>query len=251
MTTENSKGENSQDEYPSQQRMFDGEPVEEYFNGLEHSSLKKSKIGLKFPGVTEIPLVIAGAGLLVLIVFLSIFIFTIFVQKPEKVDVEGKFDGKLRSVDARINQLEGRLSKMEVIVQQLLEMENRGEEIGPVVARINKLESEYSSQLDLMSQKLDHYIKQQEEERKKLAALAVKPPEKTTQVSATKATQVSATKATQMPAKKSVKTYHHVQSGETLYSIGRKYKMSLDQLHGLNPSISGNAIYTGQKIRVK
>ncbi len=170
-----------------------------------------------------------------LIVFLSIFIFTIFVQKPEKVDIEGKFEGKLRSVDARINQLEGRLSKMEVIAQQLLKMENRDEEIGPVVDRINNLESDFSSQLNLFSQKLDHYIKQQEEDKKKQAALAVKSPEKTAQV----------------PAKKSVKTYHHVQSGETLYSIGRKYKMSLDQLHGLNPSISGNSIYTGQKIRVK
>jgi len=235
MTTENSKGEKSQDEYLSQQKLFDEEPVEEYFNGLEHSSLKKSKFGLKFPGVTEIPLVIAGAGLLVLIVFLSIFIFTIFVQKPEKVDIEGKFDGKLRSVDARINQLEGRLSKMEVIAQQLLKMENRDEEIGPVVARINSLESDFTSQLNLISQKLDHYIKQQEEDKKKQAALAVKPPEKTAQVT----------------VKKSVKTYHHVQLGDTLYSIGRKYKMSLDQLHGLNPSISGNSIYTGQKIRIK
>ena len=219
----------------SDRRGIDEVPVEEYFNGLEHSSLRKSKIGLKFPGITEIPLVIAGAGLLVLIVFLSIFIFTIFVQKPEEVDIEGKFEGKLRSVDARINQLEGRLANMEVIAQQLLKMENRGKQIGLVVARVDTLESDFSLQLNRISQKLDQYIKQQEAEKKKQAAHALKPLEKTVKVS----------------AQKNVKLYHHVRSGETLYSISRRYEISLDQLHRLNPSISVVAIYTGQKIRVK
>jgi len=225
MNIENSSGHAGMDE----------EPVEEYFNGLEHSILKKSKIGLRFPGITEIPLVIAGAGLLVLIVFLSIFIFTVFVQKPEKVDNEGKFEGKFRSVDARLNQLEGRLVKMETIAQQLLKMENRGKQIGAVVVRINQLESDFSSQLNLVSQQLDQHVKQQEEEKKKQASPLPSPPEKSAEVSTKKNTEI----------------YHHVHSGETLYRISLKYGVTPAELRQLNPSVSGNTIYKGQKIRVK
>ncbi len=44
--------------------------------------------------------------------------------------------------------------------------------------------------------------------------------------------------------------YHEVQAGETLYSISRKYGVTVDALKTLN-GLSGNAISLGQKLKVK
>ena len=51
--------------------------------------------------------------------------------------------------------------------------------------------------------------------------------------------------------KKPVEQYYSVRSGDTLYSIGRRYRMSINELYKLNPSIKGKDIYPGQKLRIK
>ncbi|UQZ88633.1 hypothetical protein C4J81_05190 [Deltaproteobacteria bacterium Smac51] len=43
---------------------------------------------------------------------------------------------------------------------------------------------------------------------------------------------------------------HTVASGETLYSIARKYNLTTEQLSALNPSVSGTNIRAGQKLKV-
>lgn len=45
-------------------------------------------------------------------------------------------------------------------------------------------------------------------------------------------------------------TYHVVEAGETLYSISRKYGITVDALKSIN-GLSGNAISLGQKLKIK
>ncbi|MGL4207976.1 MAG: LysM peptidoglycan-binding domain-containing protein, partial [Candidatus Adiutrix sp.] len=64
---------------------------------------------------------------------------------------------------------------------------------------------------------------------------------------------VSQPKAAASPPKGSgaVDLRHTVVSGETLYSVATKYKLSVEELKGLNPSISGTLLRTGQKLTVQ
>lgn len=43
--------------------------------------------------------------------------------------------------------------------------------------------------------------------------------------------------------------YHTVTSGDTLWSIGKRYGVSVDKLRTLNPSVKGDVIKVGDKIR--
>ena len=47
-----------------------------------------------------------------------------------------------------------------------------------------------------------------------------------------------------------VKTTHVVKPGETLYSISKKYKCSVDELQAWNPTIVNSAINAGDKLRI-
>ena len=45
-------------------------------------------------------------------------------------------------------------------------------------------------------------------------------------------------------------TYHIVRQGETLYRIGKRYKMTPEELIAMNGLSKGAAIYVGQKLRI-
>jgi LysM repeat protein len=67
-----------------------------------------------------------------------------------------------------------------------------------------------------------------------------------------KPTKTAATKTGDAAAKKSPTTsYHQVRSGETLYSISRRYGMQVDELRRLNQLGAQDAIYPGQKLKVE
>jgi LysM repeat protein len=52
------------------------------------------------------------------------------------------------------------------------------------------------------------------------------------------------------PLVSSEKKYHTVQKGETLYRIGRKYKISVEELRKLNNLSADQSLRTGQKLLV-
>ena len=63
------------------------------------------------------------------------------------------------------------------------------------------------------------------------------------------------TQVKEMPAKPSKaaepqQQYHKVQKGETLYTISKKYGMSVAELRKLNHLTKGQSLHTGQKLRV-
>ena len=69
------------------------------------------------------------------------------------------------------------------------------------------------------------------------------------------ATKKVSTVSTQPVQPKSVEkthsTYHVVTKGDTLYSVGRRYGISVDQLRTMNKLDKNSAIYVGQKLAVK
>ncbi len=207
---------------------MENEPIEDYFDGIEHSNLKRrGKISrLKFSSITEIPLVIAGIGLLVLIVLLVIFI----PKNDMPID-----NTHLKQMDERVQQMEERLSQIEMKIQKLANIKNQSKQVDVVMGRMNTLESDLSSRLDSVVKKIDK--QQQLLEQKKTVP--------------TKRKDIALGKSEKSLKKKLIDRYHHIRSGETLYSISRKYGLTVDQLRRLNPSIKGKSIYPGQKLRIR
>jgi membrane-bound lytic murein transglycosylase D len=46
-------------------------------------------------------------------------------------------------------------------------------------------------------------------------------------------------------------SYYIVRPGDTLWSIAQRHNLSIEQLHELNPSLKGNSIVQGQRLRIR
>ena len=203
-------------------------PVDDYFDGIEHSSFQKRKINFNLPKIMGIPLFIIGAGIIVLIIFISI----ILNKTDENQNVIGE-----EITEARIKRMEDRLVDMEKFEQKLAGLENQREKLDLLQNRMDRLEANLALQLNRFSSKLEIPIDKSVKERK------------TTLKEIAKSAPVDNKKKI---GSKIIGKYHQVHSGETLYGIGRNYNVSIEELYRLNPSLSRNSgIYPGQKIKIR
>lgn len=118
----------------------------------------------------------------------------------------------LNTVKLSLKMLEGRLTHLEKQVPQFEESMSKLEQPEPLLTR----------RLDELSQKIDQLEKR------------IAP----------------ATTETEPPAGVPKALYHEVRSGETLYRIGKKYGLSVDQLRRLNNIDPNQTIKPGQKLLV-
>jgi LysM repeat protein len=201
-------------------------PVDDYFDGIEHSSFQKRKIGFGFPKIMGMPLFVIGAGIIILIILTSI----ILNKTDENLNVSEQV-----GIEARIKKMEDRLINMEKLEQKLSGLENQGKMIDLLQNRMDRLEADLASQLDRFSLKLETSIDQSIKERKTVLNDSAKrvPVDNKKKIGS-----------------KTVGKYHQVHAGETLFGIGRNYNVSLEELYRLNPSLRNSGIHPGQKIRI-
>ncbi len=202
-------------------------PVDDYFDGIEHSSFQKRKVGFNFPKIMGMPLFIIGAGVIFLIILTSI----ILNKTGETLNVSEQ-----EGIEARIMKMEDRLVDMEKLEQKLAGLESQGKKLGLLQNRMNRLEVNLASKLNRISSRLESSIDKILKERKKI----LKDYAKRAPVDNKKKI-----------VSKTVGKHHKVHSGETLYGIGLNYNLSLEELYRLNPALSRNSsIHPGQKIRI-
>ena len=173
-----------------------------------------------FQKKSVIPYVIGGVGLIALIIF---FIF--MISAPGDVaDRE-----QLQAIEARIQQLEGKLATIGVIDQALDRLAKQEQELDSLGNRLDRFETTVKTQIDQII--------------KELGILH----QKTAHTPTPKA-------QTQQPAaeyKKEIKqNYHQVRPGETLYGISRLYGLTVDQLRSYNNIGPNAAIQPGQKLKL-
>jgi LysM repeat protein len=183
---------------------------EDYYG--DHTSVFQKK--------SVIPYVIGGVGLIVLIIF---FIF--MISAPGDVaDNE-----QLQAIEARIQQLEGKLATIGVIDQALDRLAKQEQELDLLGNRLDRFETTVKTQIDQII--------------KELGILH----QKTAHTPTPKA-------QAQQPAaedKKEIKpSYHQVRPGETLYGISRLYGLTVDQLRSYNNIGPDAAIQPGQKLKL-
>jgi LysM repeat protein len=200
---------------------------ENYFDGIEHSSFTKRQFGFKFSDVMGMPVLLSMTGVIVFVVLVSLIV----MKTGESFDSEN-----LKAMDTRLKQMEDRFIDLGILEKKLAGLAGQGDKIDKMVKRINTLESNLSARMERISKQLQTPKKQIIKGGRKSGVVNQKKVLKGKQSSS---------------AKKSV-VYHHVRSGDTLYNISRRYKLSLKELKQLNPSLSGKkSIYPGQKLRIK
>ncbi len=196
---------------------------EEYAAGGKRWSIFNQKL-LKMP---EIPILLIGAGIILLIV-----LFVLFV--PNTRDDEQL--RRLEALEARLAKLEGRLPQLDALETGMKQVTTRQEDLLTANKRLDRLESS-------VAVRLDHIAKELVDLQKKTF-----PVQKARSVPR-KAPVIA--KAKPKPKSKPVKDRHHqVRRGDTLYSIGKRYGLSVPQLLKLNKLPQGTVIYPGQKLIV-
>jgi hypothetical protein len=137
--------------------------------------------------------------------------------------------GQLASYDERLKKLEMRLDKYEAIDEKVTRIWEQAKSFETFKGRFDRTEASMSLRMDHLTMSLETLQKQLAEAQKPVPRPA--PPGKT---------------KTPKPSKKV--QYHQVQAGDTIYSISKRYNLSMDQLIRINGLKPGSVIQPGQKL---
>ena len=166
------------------------------------------------------PYIIGGIGLVIIVILL-----VVVLSRPSGVvDRE-----QLQSLEARIQRLEKKLATIDVIGQAFDRIDNNEKELNLIMERVDRFEGTITTQIDQI-------IKELGKLHQKTGSA---PPPKA------KASQPVAKSTTEKKM-----TVHEVTAGETLYSISRRYGLTVDQLRKYNNIDKDVAIRPGQKLKL-
>jgi membrane-bound lytic murein transglycosylase D len=144
-------------------------------------------------------------------------------------------EAQIREIEKSIMLLQDRVSQLETIDEKLNRIAAEQKKLEQFTARLNQLEASSSQRINRIAKKLAAL-------QKILAAAGTKPP-------TLKSTPKPVPKPAAKPSpRKPATRFHQVSSGETLYSISRRYGIPIDTLLKLNNFAPGTKIYPGQKI---
>jgi LysM repeat protein len=139
--------------------------------------------------------------------------------------------GQLASFDERLKKLEMRLDKYEAIDEKVTRIWEQAKSFEKFKGRFDRTEAS-------MSLRMDHLTMSLETLQKKLAQVQ-KP-----------VVRSASPKKTAMPKLSENEKYHRVQAGDTIYSISKKYNLTMDHLIRLNRLEPDSVIQPGQKLNV-
>lgn len=186
----------------------------------------------------QMPLIITGAGIIVLVIFVVLMIS----GKP--------------AADDRIRQLEGRIIDLEALGPQIADLKESlarlqlqrpaAGETGPLDERVAELESTVPPKLAAIESTLTQIEKQIESvvSRRADRAESSKPP------AAPKPADAGETSTKTVTVKKTKPQYHTVETGETVYQISRRYDVSVEELVRMNSLGDEMLIRPGQRLLI-
>jgi len=172
------------------------------------------------PTKRYLPYVIGGIGLVIIAILL-----VIVLTGPS--DVVGR--KQLQGLEDRIQELEKRLATVDLINQALDRIDTYEKELNLIMERVDRFEGTVTTQIDQIIKELGMLHQKTD--------TAPVPKAKTPQPA-----------AKSVPEKKGM--VHEVSAGETLYSISRRYGLTVDQLRAYNNIGQDAAIRPGQRLRL-
>ncbi len=168
--------------------------------------------------------VVAGVVLLLLLLFSNI---------NESADVT-----RIKELEQSIARLEQRLEKYEGMDEKVTRIWEQAKSFEKFKTRFDRSEASMSLRMDHLAMSLDSMQKKTDDTLKKVAALEQSPAPSAPSAS--------------VPAAKSAKTAktHTVVAGDTLFSISRRYNISVEKLKSINQLNEGAVIHVGQTLIV-
>jgi len=176
---------------------------EDYYD--DHSSI--------FPKKYLTPFTIGGAGLVVIVILLVVFL------SGPKDAVDSR---QLQSLETKIEQLEKKLAAIDAIDQALDRLGKQEQNLNLISERFDRFNSTVTTQIDQII--------------KELGALHQK---------SSQAPQPARTVQKETKAK-----FHQVRSKETLWGISRRYGLTLDQLRSYNNMDPNATLQPGQRLKL-
>jgi len=167
--------------------------------------------------------VVAGVVLLVALLFSNI---------NESADLT-----RIKQMEQTIQDLEQRLSKYEGMDEKVTRIWEQAKAFEKFKTRFDRSEASMSLRMDHLAMSLDALQKKNDEVLGKVQSLEKRSTQK-----------VVAAKPAPVVKKKA--KIHTVAAGDTLFSISRRYNLSVDKLKALNKLPDGAVIHVGQKLTV-
>ena len=193
---------------------------------------KKSALG-KISGASAKPYLFIGAGVVALVLLVMI----LFPGGGSR-----ELEEKLTLLSGRLDQMEQKLTAMEAAGKGTAESQSQLDRLDKSILRMDGVDAALISRLDSMAGELASL------RREASAVKVAKPAEKPAPAPAA---PVPAPKAAAPKPSKVEPVYHTVAAGETLFSISRRYSVSVDAIRSLNGLTDKSSIQTGQKLKVK
>ena len=164
--------------------------------------------------------IIGGIGLVILVVLL-----VMVLTGPSDV-VERQ---QLQALEDRIQQLEKRITTTGVMDEALGRIDSNEKELSLIMERVDRFEGTVTTQIDQIIKELGNL----HQKAGTAPAAKVKTPPPAAKPAPEKQTKV-----------------HEVRAGDTLYSISRRYGLTVDQLRTYNDIGKDAAIRPGQKLKL-
>jgi LysM repeat protein len=145
---------------------------------------------------------------------------------------------RISDLEQRIERLEHRLEKVDGVDEKVTHIWEQAKSFETFKTRFDRSEASMSLRMDHLAMSLDALQKKTDETLNKIEGLGERaaPP---------------ATPASPPPAKKAATAKTHtVVAGDTLFSISRRYKLSVEQLRSINQLDDQAMIHVGQTLRV-
>jgi len=159
------------------------------------------------------PFTIGGVGLIVIVILLVLFL------SGPKDAVDSR---QLQSLEAKIQQLEKKLTSIGVMDQALDQLAKQEQELNLISKRFDRFNSTVTTQIDQIIKELGALHQQSSQ-----APQPVKTDQKETKPK-----------------------FHQVRSKETLWGISRQYGLTLDQLRSYNNLGSKATLQPGQRLKL-
>jgi LysM repeat protein len=162
-----------------------------------------------------------GVGLLIILMLMTWF----------RQDRVGSGDEtRLETIENRLQNLETRMNEIQEVAERLVQIDYQSKELVSLIQKMEQTNEGMSERMDLIAQEimtLQRGLPQTPQPEQKKAAAAAPDRQEAPKV-----------------------VRHEVQSGETLYAIGRRYGISVEELRRLNDLGNDNTIQPGQKLIV-
>jgi LysM repeat protein len=162
---------------------------------------------------------IAGAGILLLIILIALF-----SRGGDELSSED-----VPSIQLRLNQLERRIARLEGMEEMVIFLEQQEKQLQQSMAEAEQSRTSLTARVAKLSQKVEGL----QNRTASLPAKTESPP---------------TIKRRALPSAKG--RYHEVRPGDSLYRIARQYGTSVGELCRLNNMTANQLIYAGQKLLV-